>query len=95
MRRKPLVVAIAAAILLGTGVGVASAAPALAWGSCPPETPGTTLPPPVRDASQVCARVPVPLDYRNPRGTTIDIEISRIATALPGDRTGWARRQRP
>ena len=78
----------AAAILLGMGVGVASATPALAWGGCPAQTPGTTLPPPTRDASQVCARIQVPLDYRNPNGSRIGVEISRISTALPGEKLG-------
>jgi hypothetical protein len=86
MRGKTVVVVVASAILMGTGIGVASAAPTLAWGTCPAETPGTTVPPPVRDPSQVCARIQVPLDYRNPHGTTIGIEISKIATTPPGEK---------
>jgi len=35
-----------------------------------------------------CATVRVPLDYRNPHGPTIEIMISRIATAKPGLRRG-------
>lgn len=35
-----------------------------------------------------CATLRVPLDYRNPQGQTIEIMISRIATAKPGLRRG-------
>ena len=91
MRTKSLAAVVAAAILLGTATGVASAAPApsgLNWGACPAETPGTTVPPPTRDPDQRCARIQVPLDYRNPTGPTIGIEISRLITALPGEKLG-------
>jgi pimeloyl-ACP methyl ester carboxylesterase len=57
--------------------------PALVWGACPPAPPDM-----VRDPRQECATVRVPLDYRKPNGRTIDVEVSRIATAKPGLRRG-------
>ena len=57
------------------------ASPALSWGGCPP-------PLIERDPRQQCTTLPVPLDYRSPRGRTIDIVLSRIATAKPGLRRG-------
>jgi pimeloyl-ACP methyl ester carboxylesterase len=58
--------------------------PAPVWGECPPAEPGG-IP---RDPRQQCATLKVPLDYRAPRGRTIDIAISRIATSRPGSRRG-------
>lgn len=40
------------------------------------------------DPRMRCATVRVPLDYRDPQGATIEIMISRIATAKPGLRRG-------
>ncbi|MFI6734902.1 alpha/beta hydrolase [Nonomuraea sp. NPDC050451] len=55
-----------------------------AWGECTmPPQPGIE-----RDPRQQCATLKVPLDYRAPRGRTIEITISRIATAQPGTRRG-------
>lgn len=56
---------------------------ALTWGECPP--PAHDLP---RDPRQRCATLRVPLDYRAPRGRSIEITISRIGTARPGSRRG-------
>ncbi|MGI5290233.1 hypothetical protein ACQEVF_43790 [Nonomuraea polychroma] len=54
------------------------------WGECTmPPQPGIE-----RDPRQQCATLKVPLDYRAPRGRTIEITISRIATAQPGTRRG-------
>jgi pimeloyl-ACP methyl ester carboxylesterase len=55
-------------------------ATAVTWGPCPGPAAG-------RDPRQQCARIAVPLDYRRPRGRTIDIAISRIP-ASPGQRRG-------
>ncbi|BCB75209.1 alpha/beta hydrolase [Phytohabitans flavus] len=52
-----------------------------AWGACPSEVAATS------PAIQ-CTTVPVPLDYRNPAGTTIDLTISRIASVNPQKRRG-------
>lgn len=54
--------------------------PAVTWGVCPGPDVG-------RDPRQQCATIAVPLDYRNPRGRTIDIAISRIPAAA-GQRRG-------
>ena len=94
MRRQLVTVIVAAAAVLasattsaaGSASGEATrqpSSPPLAWGACPPPSPGA-----VRDPRQQCASLRVPLDYRNPRGRTIDIAISRIATAKPSVRRG-------
>ncbi|GII94890.1 alpha/beta hydrolase [Sinosporangium siamense] len=53
------------------------------WGECPPVESGIP-----RDPRQQCATLQVPLDYRAPRGRSIEIAISRIGTAQPGSRRG-------
>jgi pimeloyl-ACP methyl ester carboxylesterase len=53
------------------------------WGRCPAAAPGVN-----RDPRTTCGTVTVPLDYRHPRGTTITVEVSRIATAKPGRKRG-------
>jgi pimeloyl-ACP methyl ester carboxylesterase len=88
VRRLPLLAAVAA---VGAGVAVTSIAPAqaatpitrpagseLRWGSCPTGAP----------APQQCATLQVPLDYRQPHGRTIAIEVSRIPAADPAKRKG-------
>jgi pimeloyl-ACP methyl ester carboxylesterase len=57
--------------------------PDLAWTACPP----SLLPLP-DDPRMKCAKIRVPLDYRAPEGKTIEVAISRIATAKPGLRRG-------
>ncbi|MEU8383921.1 alpha/beta hydrolase [Streptosporangium sp. NPDC048865] len=64
-------------VVAGTG----GAAPV--WGECPPAESGVS-----RDPRQRCATLRVPLDYRAPRGRSIEIAISRIGTARPGARRG-------
>ena len=60
----------------------ATAAPATpAWEPCPADV--AQLDPRVE-----CANVRVPLDYRRPSGTTIDVAISRVRTAKPEQRVG-------
>ncbi len=54
--------------------------PALAWGPCPDAEQ--------LDPRQECALLAVPLDYRNPGGATIEIAVSRLATADPALRQG-------
>ncbi|MFS8200399.1 alpha/beta hydrolase [Streptomyces sp. CWNU-52B] len=53
------------------------------WGKCPEPAEGTR-----RDAGLTCATLKVPLNYQKPGGTTIDVAISRLATAKPGKRRG-------
>ncbi|MCA2175715.1 alpha/beta hydrolase [Nonomuraea glycinis] len=53
------------------------------WGECPPAEPGVS-----RDPRQRCGTLRVPLDYRAPRGRSIEIAISRIGTAKSGSRRG-------
>src|SRR5262245_23404233 len=68
------------------GVRATAGAPAvLAWGECPPQPPDAPLP---RDPRTQCATLRVPLDYSRPHGRTIDVEVSRIATSVPGQRRG-------
>jgi pimeloyl-ACP methyl ester carboxylesterase len=56
----------------------------ITWGACPPLAQGIT-----RDPRQKCGTVTVPLDYRNPDGKTISVEVSEIATAKPGEKRGY------
>ncbi|NMO15241.1 alpha/beta fold hydrolase [Pyxidicoccus fallax] len=55
----------------------------LLWGNCPALPDGAT-----RDPRQTCATLQVPLDYHHPDGRTLEIAISRIATARPDSRRG-------
>ncbi len=89
MRRSGTRVAIAVIVvtLVGsTPVGPSSAGaphepvPTLAWGPCPNQER--------LDPRQQCALLPVPLDYRDPGGVTIEVAVSRIQTADPAVRRG-------
>ena len=53
------------------------------WGECPELAPGAK-----RDPRQTCGTVKVPLDYRHPKGETITVAVSRIATAKDGKKRG-------
>lgn len=64
-------------------VPAAGAVAAPVWQVCPPPEDSTP-----RDPRQQCATIRVPLDYRNPHGRQIALEISRIATANPALRRG-------
>lgn len=76
--RIMLTVAVVAAAL--TVPGVAGAAPPeVEWGACPAN---------VAPLGLECGTVRVPLDYREPRGRTIDVSISRLASAKPEKRRG-------
>jgi pimeloyl-ACP methyl ester carboxylesterase len=66
-----------------TGDAAATATPKLVWGACPPSE--LDFP---RDPRLTCAALTVPLDYRNPRGRTLTVEVSRITTATPASRHG-------
>ncbi|HEX4224917.1 MAG TPA: alpha/beta fold hydrolase, partial [Pseudonocardiaceae bacterium] len=72
------------ALGLGAALVVTLIAPALpaaaapGWGACPASP----------DPRQQCATIQVPLDYVNPAGPTIPLTISRLRTALPGQRRG-------
>lgn len=59
----------------GPGAGVP------AWNACPAKVAATS-------PAIECTTVPVPLDYRNPAGTTISLTISRIASVSPQKRRG-------
>lgn len=86
MRHRLATVIVATASMLAPAA-IAAAAPAagspLVWGDCPPAAAGS-----VRDPRQQCASLRVPLDYRDPRGRTIEIAISRIAATKAGVRRG-------
>jgi pimeloyl-ACP methyl ester carboxylesterase len=95
MRRVGVLLAVAMFVALPATAGYAavprsSGTPedpgraALVWEDCPPvEVAGVA-----RDPREQCARLSVPLDYRAPHGRTITVEVSRIATAKPGQRRG-------
>ncbi|MGJ6967671.1 alpha/beta hydrolase [Streptosporangium sp. G11] len=88
MYRKRGAVLIGVIALLGTFVvaGPAAvarqAAPELTWEACPAEV---VMPAPV---AVQCAKIPVPLDYRDPDGEQIEIMISKIASTNPAKRRG-------
>ncbi|MFJ4780040.1 alpha/beta hydrolase [Streptomyces sp. NPDC088762] len=90
MRLKRSAPLLAAAGLIATTVPLltatqVSAAPAAdhlrqkpAWHRCSPDQP----------AAYECATLKVPLDYRRPQGTTIDLAISRMKSENPAKRHG-------
>jgi pimeloyl-ACP methyl ester carboxylesterase len=80
---KVLLTAALLATLAPQANATADPAPDLAWTQCPP----SMIPLP-DDPRMRCATIQVPLDYRHPGGATIDVVISRIATAKPGLRRG-------
>ena len=59
----------------------ASVAPSVAWGECPAPLPETA-------PGLQCALIPVPLDYSEPDGETIEIMLSRLASTAPDARRG-------
>lgn len=76
----PLVVAPATAnAALGTN---GAAAPVLSWGAC--TDPALTD----ADPSFRCATASVPLDYRKPTGTKIQLAVSKLPATGPGTRIG-------
>ena len=88
MSRKRSVVLVGVIGLLGAFVAVApaamarQAAPGIAWAACPADV---VMPAPV---AVQCAKIPVPLDYRDPGGEQIDIMVSRIASPDAAQRRG-------
>ncbi len=48
----------------------------IAWGDCPPQAEGA----PARNPLQTCATIQIPLNYQDPGGKTISMEVSRIAS---------------
>jgi pimeloyl-ACP methyl ester carboxylesterase len=66
-----------------TGAGAGTRPSTLTWGVCPPSTVGVE-----RDPRQQCATLSVPLDYRDPDGRRITVEVSRIPAAKPSLRRG-------
>ncbi|MEU9607500.1 alpha/beta hydrolase [Streptomyces sp. NPDC048057] len=58
---------------------VGAAAPALAWKAC--AQPGGP-------ATQECATLEVPLDYRDPDGPKASVAVSRVRSEDPGERRG-------
>ncbi|MGC9436762.1 alpha/beta hydrolase [Streptomyces sp. WG5] len=55
----------------------------ITWGTCPAPAGGQP-----RDPHLACGTLEVPLDYRDPDGTKIDLAVSRLSTAQPGKRRG-------
>ncbi|SDF44162.1 alpha/beta hydrolase fold [Lentzea fradiae] len=73
-----LAVAAVAACVACLPMAEAGAGPAIAWGACPSQS-----------SQETCGTVTVPLDHRHPRGRTITIAVSKLATAKPGHRRGF------
>ncbi|MCE7011476.1 alpha/beta hydrolase [Kibdelosporangium philippinense] len=82
--RRTLLLPVAAATLavLAPQASAEPKAPELTWSKCPPSLIG------IEDPRLVCATLPVPLDYRNPKGRTIDVQVSKLTTAKPEKRRG-------
>ncbi|MFI5617663.1 alpha/beta hydrolase [Streptomyces sp. NPDC051567] len=100
MRGRRYAPLIAATILAALAPGLATAAPAAASAQAPSAAEAGSLDSSAQQklswkrcdiklsASLQCATVKVPMDYGNPRGRTLDVEVSRIRTSLPGERRG-------
>ncbi|QFU89386.1 alpha/beta hydrolase [Amycolatopsis sp. YIM 10] len=71
-----LVTALAASLVAGVPAAMAET---LSWGDCPADA--------ARPGLQ-CATLDVPLDYRDPGGRTIEVAVSRLASADPEKRRG-------
>ncbi|MBD0676518.1 alpha/beta hydrolase [Streptomyces sp. CBMA156] len=71
-------VAVLAAALV-PGVSAVAAPSAVQWGACPEDAAWAGL---------ECSTVRVPLDYRQPDGSRIEIAISRLASRNPAQRRG-------
>ncbi|MEU4361889.1 alpha/beta hydrolase [Promicromonospora sp. NPDC023987] len=98
-RRRPRVRGRGAALLAVLGLVGALAAPAAAdvrpddagsepttrveWGPCPADVATEAAP-----YVLTCAKVPVPLDYSDPGGEQIELQISRMASDNPAERRG-------
>ncbi|SMD18745.1 alpha/beta hydrolase [Kibdelosporangium aridum] len=83
--RRPLSMMLVVAAVLAVLAPQATAEPRgpdLTWGKCPPSLIG------IDDPRLLCATLPVPLDYRDPKGHTIDIQVSKLETAKPDKRRG-------
>jgi pimeloyl-ACP methyl ester carboxylesterase len=78
---KPIAMGLGLALTAALIVPASPAAAAPVWGACP------AGPTPL-DPRQQCATVHVPLDYADAEGPTIPLTISRIRSALPGQRRG-------
>ena len=82
-----------ATVLLAAGCSTGSASPGpiasrspladIVWQTCPESDPFTGGSPEL-----VCATLPVPLDYANPDGPTIDIAIAMLPAADQEGRVG-------
>ncbi|MDQ0365947.1 alpha/beta hydrolase [Catenuloplanes indicus] len=77
-----LVTAVTAS-LLAAPAGVAAPVSRVAWADCPDDVGAVTAP-----VVLECGTVPVPLDYRDPEGTQIEIMVSRLASTAPAKRHG-------
>ncbi|MEV6948707.1 alpha/beta hydrolase [Streptomyces sp. NPDC051172] len=67
----------------GESVGETAGGAKITWSKCPAPAEGQT-----RGPHLACGTLEVPLDYRNPGGTKIDVAVSRLSTAKPGKRRG-------
>ncbi|MEU9556068.1 alpha/beta hydrolase [Streptomyces fumanus] len=64
-------------------VGATAGNARITWGECPAPAGGRT-----RTPRLDCGTLKVPLDYRKPGGTKIEVAVSRLSTAQPGKRHG-------
>ncbi|RSD19298.1 alpha/beta hydrolase [Amycolatopsis eburnea] len=71
--------AVVAAMTVTLAPAVAEASVPLTWGACPADV---TLP------GLECATLDVPLDYRKPDGTQIEVAVSRLKSTNPAHRRG-------
>lgn len=82
MRSRTALAAVVLTVSPFLAAAPASAAPGgdLGWGECPDVG---------RPAAGLqCATLDVPLDYRRPRGRTIEVVVSRLSSTDPARRRG-------
>ncbi|MGA4801460.1 alpha/beta hydrolase [Streptomyces lavendulocolor] len=76
---SPAVTASPAITAAGAAPAARAGAPGLVWGACAHAG---------APADQECARLPVPLDYRDPGGRWLSLAVSRVRADRPGARRG-------
>ncbi|MGV9311091.1 alpha/beta hydrolase [Streptomyces sp. NPDC003691] len=86
-------VTLASAVLTGTAPAGAAPAPGSASGTGaraapPPALTWTPCARPGGPAGQECATLTVPVDYRDPGGPVLELAVSRVLSASPGERRG-------
>lgn len=89
-----LLASVVSAVLLLTGIALLGPGSAAAASGRPAARSGVTAPVPTIDWQRctwihaLCAKVPVPLDYDDPTGATITLDLVKVPALDPGARIG-------